>query len=69
MSIEATFDIPGFDSAVISISEDGYLFTSSFSSAQAFYIGEEKVNAFINFVKNELEAHEIPIIHLEDDLI
>ncbi len=68
MSIEATFDIPGFNSAVISISEDGYLFTNSFSSAQAFYIGEEKVNAFINFVKNELEATEMPIIHLEDDL-
>lgn len=66
LRIKCFFNTSGFDEIILSLSEDGYLFTDSFSSPQAFYIGEDKVNEFMNFLKTELEAREMPIIYIED---
>lgn len=43
----------------LSVSEDGWLWTNILSNIHAFYIGEEAVEAFMDYVFTECEGHEI----------
>ena len=66
MGISTNVDILGFNNISLSVTEDGYLTTNILATGKAFYIGEEKVQTFINFVQNELEGCEI--IYVYEDI-
>ena len=63
MGISTNVDILGFGNISMAVTEDGYLTTNILSTGKAFYIGEDKVSAFMEFVKTKLEGCEIVYIY------
>ena len=59
MSFRIDAPIFGRYNIVISLSEDGYLWTNLLSNESTFYIGEERVQEFVDYVLNTYEGKEI----------
>ncbi len=60
-SIGISVDIPvlGYNNRSVSLTDKGYLITNIFETGKAFYIGEEKVQEFIEYVINNYEGYRI----------
>lgn len=60
-SIGISVDIPvlGYNNISVSLTDKGYLITNIFETGKAFYIGEEKVQEFIEYVINNYEGYRI----------
>lgn len=67
MSISTNVNILGLNNISLAVTEDGYLTTNILATGKTFYIGEEKVNTFMEFVKNELEGVETVYVYEEDN--
>ena len=52
-----------YDRYSINLSIDGYLSTNIFESQKTFYIGEEKVNKFLNYLIDECKGYEIVYVN------
>lgn len=59
MSISVSADLLGYHNVGIWVTEDGYLVTNLGSTGKAFYIGTERVNAFIEHVMSTCQGYEI----------
>ena len=68
MAIRTNVDILGFNNISLCVTEDGYIYTNILATRKAFYIGEEKVKSFMEFVKNVLEGYEHVIVYIEDEM-
>lgn len=51
MSISVDIDLIGIENLSLAVTEDGYLQTNILGMAKVYFIGMEKVNAFVNYVK------------------
>lgn len=58
MSISVNIPIFGYENIGITISEDGYLTTNIFETGKTFYIGEEKVEEFVNYVLDKYDGYK-----------
>lgn len=59
MSIRVDIPMLGYENIGLSVTEEGYLVTNILNSGKAFYIGEEKVQAFVNYIINNINGYEI----------
>lgn len=50
MSISVDISLLGYKNISVSLSEDGYLVTNILETGKTFYIGEEKVENFVNYI-------------------
>ena len=67
MSISTNVDILGCNNISIAVTEDGYLTTNILATGKSFFIGKEKVDTFIEFVKNKLEGCEIVYVYEDEE--
>lgn len=56
-----SIDIPalGYENISLEVTEEGYLTTNILATGKAFYIGEEKVDAFVNYVLKNCSGKEV----------
>ena len=53
MSISSDIEALGIENVSLAVNDEGYIQTNILGTAKTFYIGEEKVNNFIDyFIKN-----------------
>ncbi len=66
ISINASIPLLGYKETDISISEDGYIFTSILEMGKCFYIGEKKANEFLEYIIKNYEGYEI--VYIDDNV-
>ncbi len=68
-SINISVDIPllGYKNISVSLTDKGYLITNILDTGKGFYIGENKVQEFLNYIKENYDGYEIVYID-ENDL-
>lgn len=68
-SIEISVDIPllGYENISIELTDKGYLITNILDSGKAFYIGEEKIQEFLEYIKKNYEGYKIVYIYKNDN--
>lgn len=66
MSISVNIPLFGVENAVLAVTSDGYLTTNILASGKAFFIGQEKVREFVDYVIENCEGHEIVYVDGED---
>ena len=59
MSISIDIPALGYENISLAVTEDGYLTTNILATGKAFYIGEEKVDAFVDYVLENCSGKEI----------
>ena len=59
MSISVNVPIVGYDNVGLWVTEDGYLVTNVGSTGKAFYLGVDRVNAFMQYVMDNCQGYEI----------
>lgn len=67
MSISVNMPLFGYENISVSVSEDGYLTTNIFDTGKTFYIGKDKVEAFVNYVLENYQGYKIVYIYENDD--
>ena len=63
MGISVDVAVLGYKNISIAVTEEGYVTTNILDTGKAFYIGEEKVQAFVNYVMENCEGLEIRYIY------
>lgn len=63
MGISVDIPLWGVENIALHICEDGYIWTNIFSTAKLFYIGEDKTEGFMEYLKKECEGRET--IHIQ----
>ncbi|MFR5684631.1 MAG: hypothetical protein ACLUD1_11455 [Clostridia bacterium] len=60
-SISISVDIPllGYKNISISLTDKGYLLTNILDTGKGFYIGEDKVQEFLNYIKENYDGYKI----------
>ena len=66
-SIQISVDIAllGYKNISISLTDKGYLLTNILDTGKGFYIGEEKVQEFLNYIKENYDGYQI--IHVDEN--
>ena len=61
VSISISVDIPllGYKNIGISLTDKGYLLTNILDTGKGFYIGEDKVQEFLNYIKENYAGYQI----------
>lgn len=59
MGISVDIPLLGYKNISVSVSEDGYLTTNILDTGKTFYIGENKVKEFVNYVLENYEGYKI----------
>lgn len=59
MSISVDIPLLGYKNISLAVTEDGYLTTNILDTGKAFFIGEEKVQAFMEYVIENCEGYEL----------
>lgn len=67
MGISISSDVLGFKNISLAVNEDGYLQTNILATAKSFYIGKDKVQAFVDYVKKNCEIKSENVIVNEPD--
>lgn len=64
-SVKISVDIPllGYKNISVELTDKGYLITNILDSGKAFYIGEEKVQKFLNYIKENYDGYKIIYIY------
>ncbi len=59
--INISVDIPilGYENISVSLTDKGYLLTNILDTGKAFYIGEEKVQKFLNYIIDKYDGYKI----------
>ncbi len=63
MGISVNVEVLGYKNISIAVTEEGYVTTNILDTGKAFYIGEEKVHAFVDYVMENCEGLEIRYIY------
>lgn len=63
MSVSVDIPLLGFNNISLSVTTDGYIVTNILNTGKCFYIGEEKVQAFVEYVMENLEGYEYVYIY------
>ena len=60
-SISISVDIPvlGYKNISVSLTDKGYMLTNILDTGKGFYIGEEKVQEFLNYIKENYDGYKI----------
>lgn len=60
-SISISVDIPllGYKNISVSLTDKGYLLTNILDTGKGFYIGEDKVQEFLNYIKENYDGYKI----------
>lgn len=60
-SIDISVDIPllGYKNINVSLTDKGYLLTNILDTGKGFYIGEDKVQEFLNYIKENYDGYKI----------
>lgn len=66
--ISVNIPILGYKNISIDLSDTGYLQTNILDLGKNFYIGEEKVKDFLDYIKENYEGHKIDINFEEDGI-
>lgn len=66
-SIEISVDIPllGYKNISVSLTDKGYLLTNILDTGKGFYIGEDKVKDFLQYIKENYNGYQI--IHVDEN--
>lgn len=56
MGISVNIPLLGYSNISLAVTEEGYLTTNILDTGKAFYIGTEKVESFVNYVKQHCEG-------------
>lgn len=69
-SISISVDIPllGYKNISVSLTDKGYLLTNILDTGKGFYIGEDKVQEFLNYIKENYDGYKIVYVD-ENNLI
>ena len=69
MSISVNMPLFGYEKISVSICEDGYITTNIFDTGKTFYIGKDKVDAFVNYILENYQGYKIVYIYenIEED--
>lgn len=70
-SIGISVDIPllGYKNISVSLTDKGYLLTNILDTGKGFYIGEDKVQEFLDYVKDNYDGYKIVYIDENDSRI
>lgn len=66
MSVSVNIPVLGYENISLSVTDNGYLTTNILDTGKAFYIGEDKVNTFVNYILKNCEGYEIVYADTED---
>ena len=68
-TIDISVDIPllGYKNISVELTDKGYLLTNILDTGKGFYIGENKVQEFFNYVKENYDGYQIVYIDENDD--
>lgn len=58
MSISVDIPLLGYKNISVSVSEDGYLTTNILETGKTFYIGEDKVKNFVNYIIKNYDGYK-----------
>lgn len=66
-SIEISVDIPllGYKNISVSLTDKGYLLTNILDTGKGFYIGEDKVKEFLQYIKENYDGYKI--VYVDED--
>ena len=66
-SIEISVDIPllGYKNISVSLTDKGYLLTNILDTGKGFYIGEDKVKEFLQYIKENYDGYKIVYVDEE----
>ncbi|MBQ8753099.1 MAG: hypothetical protein IJZ13_08360, partial [Clostridia bacterium] len=59
MSVSVDIPLLGYENISLWVTEEGYMVTNILDTGKAFYIGKDKVNAFVSYVLNHCEGVEL----------
>ena len=64
-NIEISLDIPllGYKNITIKLTDKGYLLTNILDTGKGFYIGEDKVKEFLEYIKENYEGYKIVYVN------
>ena len=68
-SIEISVDIEllGYENISVELTDKGYLITNILDSGKAFYIGEEKVKEFLDYIMEKYDGYKIVYVYKNDN--
>lgn len=66
-SVEISVDIPllGYENISVSLTDKGYLLTNILDTGKGFYIGEDKVKEFLQYIKENYDGYKIVYVDEE----
>lgn len=66
-SISISIDIPllGYKNISVSLTDKGYMLTNILDTGKGFYIGEDKVKEFLEYIKENYDGYQI--IHVDEN--
>lgn len=67
LSISISIPLLGYENISICLYEDGYLATNILDTGKIFYVGNENVLTFFNYVLDECEGYELIYQYTEED--
>lgn len=67
MSISVDIPVLGYENISLAVTEDGYLTTNILNTGKCFYIGVEKVKAFVDYVTENCKGYEIVYVYDDND--
>ncbi len=67
--IGISVDIPllGYENISVSLTDKGYLITNILSTGKGFYIGEDKVKEFLEYISDNYDGYKIVMVSDKDD--
>lgn len=67
-SISISVDIPllGYKNISVSLTDKGYMLTNILDTGKGFYIGEDKVQEFLNYIKENYDGYKIVYVNEND---
>ena len=68
-SIDISVNIPilGYEKISISLTDKGYLLTNILDTGKGFYIGKDKVQEFLDYIKKNYDGYKIVQIEESDN--
>lgn len=66
MTVSTNVSILGYQNISIGVTADGYLTTNILDTGKCFFIGEEAVQQFVNYVLENCEGYEIQYVYPSD---
>lgn len=69
ISISVNIPLLGYENISISLTDKGYLITNILETGKGFYIGEDAVQEFLNYIKENYDGYKIVYAYKEEIVI